>query len=263
MIRRVSVLLILVAVVLTSASLWPVFQNDRLSGPPQLRSPNVVQIPLSLSNVYLIKSAKPVLIDAGSPGDLPQLRAALAREGVDLRDIALILLTHGHADHAGGIAALREATSAKVALGAADASLAAAGRNDDLKTTSHSARFIKPMVDFTYPPFAPDTLIQSELDLAPYGIAGKAVLMPGHTAGSVVVELQTGEVFVGDMALGGTMGGALFPHAAGEHYFQADLEKNHRNLQTLVNRGFKTFYLGHGGPVSVDSVKRGFPHLFR
>jgi glyoxylase-like metal-dependent hydrolase (beta-lactamase superfamily II) len=119
------------------------------------------------------------------------------------------------------------------------------------------------MVDFTYPPFTPDIAITGELDLAPYGIEGRAVLMPGHTAGSIVIELQSGEVFVGDMLLGGTMGGNLFPHAAGEHYFQADLEQSHRNIRTLIERGFKVFHLGHGGPVSDASIKRGFPALMR
>lgn len=262
MLRRLALLFLVIALGLAAFNLWPIYENNRLSGAPPT-SPTIVQIPLSLSNVFLIKTATPILIDAGSPGDLAQLRAALARENVRLEDIALIVLTHGHADHAGGVAELRQVTRAKIALGEPDTKLTAAGRNDDLKATGISAMLIRPMVDFAYPPFTPDISITNELDLSPYGVAGKAVLMPGHTPGSVVIELQTGEVFVGDMLLGGVMGGNLFPNAAGEHYFQADLAQDHRNIKTLIDRGFKTFYLGHGGPVTDASIKRGFPDLLR
>ena len=78
--------------------------------------PEVVQIKLSLSNVFLIRTARPVFIDGGSPKDLAALTGALARNGLRTADIALVILTHAHSDHAGLAAELRGA-GAKVALG--------------------------------------------------------------------------------------------------------------------------------------------------
>lgn len=219
--------------------------------------PEVVQIKLPMSNAYLIKSAKPVLIDAGSPKDGPAILAALKAENVDMKN-GLILLTHAHADHGGAAAELRRATGARIAFGAGDAPIAAAGRNDELRPTSFEAQVLKRFVDFRFEPFSPDISITDSLDLSPWGVAGKAVVMPGHTPGSLVIKLNDREVFVGDMMRGGSMGGAVNPTQPHEHYFQPDLERNRANIRSLVEGGAEVFYLGHGGPVDRAAVIKEF-----
>ena len=44
-------------------------------------------------------------------------------------------------------------------------------------------------------------LDNNEFSLADYGIAGKVIYTPGHSSGSVSVLLDTGEAFVGDLAM--------------------------------------------------------------
>lgn len=61
----------------------------------------IVAIPLSVSNAYLIRGDRPVLVDAGSPGDEGRLVAALHQHGVNPVDLSLVVLTHGHTDHTG------------------------------------------------------------------------------------------------------------------------------------------------------------------
>ena len=229
----------------------------RAFGPPE-----VVQLKLSLSNVFLIKSAKPVLIDAGSGKDLPALELALTAQGHSLKDIALVVVTHSHGDHAGMARALQRA-GAKIVLGRGALDIAASGKHDELKPTGLMARFVKMFADVGFEPYRPDIVVDAALDLHPWGVPGVVRAMPGHTPGSVVVLLDDKRAFAGDMVLGGIMGGQFFADHAGEHYFQADLERNHRNIQTLVDEGYRLLYLGHGGPVSRDSVIRGFnlqPH---
>jgi glyoxylase-like metal-dependent hydrolase (beta-lactamase superfamily II) len=214
----------------------------------------IIRIELAYSNAYVIRSARPILIDSGSPGELTDIRDALADHGLRLEDLALVVLTHGHGDHSGGAAAIRSATKALVALGKGDLGMAAAGKNTPLPPTNLTARLIRPFVDFGYPPFVPDIAVD-ELDLAPYGIRGKVVSMPGHTPGSLVVLLENRSAFVGDEILGGWFGGTFRRHSPGEHYYQDDVDRNHKNIRTLLERGVETFYLGHGGPVVAADVE--------
>jgi hydroxyacylglutathione hydrolase len=220
--------------------------------------PDVVQLRLSFSNMYLIKSAKPVLIDGGSSADVPALTEGLAAQGLKLQDVALVVLTHSHSDHAGMAAELQRA-GIKVAIGEGDVPMAKAGHNDDLKPTNFTAFLLKHFaINPKFEPYTPDFVVKDRFDLRPWGIEGHAQQMPGHTPGSLVVHLDDGRTFVGDMFLGGYMGGRISPHKAGEHYFQANGEQNLRNIQTLLKQPIKTFYLGHGGPVDRASVEGAF-----
>ena len=55
-----------------------------------------------------------VLIDGATPEAAPLIAANIARLGFRLRDIKLILNSHEHFDHAGGIAELKRLTGARV-----------------------------------------------------------------------------------------------------------------------------------------------------
>jgi glyoxylase-like metal-dependent hydrolase (beta-lactamase superfamily II) len=55
-----------------------------------------------------------VLIDTGLAGEMPRLSTVLEENGLTWRDIKAILLTHGHLDHTGNLARLKELTGAPV-----------------------------------------------------------------------------------------------------------------------------------------------------
>lgn len=56
-----------------------------------------------------------VLIDGGLPDTAPLILANIVEAGFEVRDVRLILNSHPHYDHSGGIAALQRATGARVA----------------------------------------------------------------------------------------------------------------------------------------------------
>ena len=70
-------------------------------------------------NCYLIvdeSTGKAAVLDPG--GLTPQLEAAIQKAGDS--NVEQILLTHGHFDHIGGVAALQKKTGAKIFLHEAD-----------------------------------------------------------------------------------------------------------------------------------------------
>ncbi|MGH7286058.1 MAG: MBL fold metallo-hydrolase, partial [Polyangiaceae bacterium] len=218
----------------------------------------IAEIELRQSNVYVIEGARPILIDTGTLGDMPDLVSAL--RDLDLRpaDLRLAIVTHAHHDHAGLARDLRTDYGVKIMLGAGDEAQAARGEDDTLRPQNVTAFFLKPFLVEEFPEFEADYLVRTPIDLAPWGVSGVAIQMPGHTAGSIVVVLSNHVAFVGDEMLGGYFGGAIFPHHPGEHYYQADPEANRRNIRRLLAMGVETFLLGHGGPVSRADVAAAF-----
>lgn len=71
-----------------------------------------------------------VLIDGGLPDTAPLIMASIAALGFDIADLRLIINSHPHYDHAGGIAALQHASGAMVLASAASARVLTTGKVD-------------------------------------------------------------------------------------------------------------------------------------
>ncbi|HLB39030.1 MAG TPA: MBL fold metallo-hydrolase [Actinomycetota bacterium] len=61
-----------------------------------------------LNAVYLVAAAEPCLVETGPGADHERVVAALDRLGVSAADLAHLVVTHIHMDHAGGVGALLE-----------------------------------------------------------------------------------------------------------------------------------------------------------
>ena len=88
--------------------------------------------------------------------------------------------------------------------------------------------------------------------LAEYGISGKVIYTPGHSSGSVSVLLETGDVFVGDLAMN------KFPLRLrpGLPIFAEDKQKVKESWKLLLDQGAKTIYPAHGKSFSVDTIQK-------
>lgn len=75
----------------------------------------------SLGSVLVTSESGHVLIDGALPESVNQIRDHIRQIGFKIEDIKLILNTHVHYDHAGGIAELQRLSGARVAASAASA----------------------------------------------------------------------------------------------------------------------------------------------
>ena len=82
-----------------------------------------------LSAVLVASPEGHVLIDGALPESAPLIEANIRALGFRVEDVRLILNSHAHFDHAGGIAALREATGAEVAASPPSAGVIERGRS--------------------------------------------------------------------------------------------------------------------------------------
>lgn len=209
--------------------------------------------PFGYLNAYLVRGERTVVVDTGYPPGARRIMAALDRHRIAPSEVSLILLTHGHLDHLGGAAELQRRLDAPVALHRLDADIAVSGRDRPLRPARLAGRLFAPLAPRTAPAFNPDIVHDGELDLAPFGIAGRTIHTPGHTPGSVSLVLEEC-VLAGDLVAGGF----LRRHAPGPPYFADDLIALHESIGRVLAVAKGPMYLGHRGPVSLESVARRF-----
>lgn len=212
----------------------------------------IVRIKGAISNAYLLLGDRPVLVDTGAPGDLKRILAALKAHNLEPRQLALILLTHAHSDHAGNAAELRWRSGRPVALHVNDAPLARAGNNGVLVVQTDLGRFVRPFVDEPFQAFEPDILFREAFPLEPYGVRGQVLPTPGHTLGSSSVVLASGEAVIGDVL----RGSIVWPNRARPHFFCNDSELNTRSMIRLAREGLLRCHPGNFGSFPGSELTR-------
>ena len=97
----------------------------------------------------------------------------------------------------------------------------------------------------------PDILLEEEFQLAEFGIKGRVIHTPGHTAGSVSVILDGGEAIVGDLAMNG------FPmrRGAGMPIFGNSEREIKQSWKKLLDAGACVIYPGHGDPFPASQLR--------
>lgn len=223
----------------------------------------LVTIPLPICNVYLLKGKKPILIDTGRPGDAAAIERGLQVHGVALTDLSLLLHTHGHWDHCGSTSVLRTRTDAPVAIHEADAERMQSGKNGVLKPANLAGLLLRPFLNHPFPETQPDLLLREEIDLSAHGVDARVVFTPGHTAGSISILTGDRDVIVGDLIMGGFLGGRVFPRRPGLHYFCEDLAALRRSIRKTLELSPRMIYPGHGGPLDPDRVRRWMERRWR
>jgi len=199
-------------------------------------------------NCYLVKTSTGcILIDTGLTKRRPDLVRELEAADCGPGDLKLIVITHGHLDHNGSTAYLRERYGAKIAMHLGDSAMAESGDMFvGLKGLNVAViRVLLPLVGMSrYDGFTPDIILEDGLDLSEHGLDAKVVHVPGHSKGSIGVLTTEGDLFCGDLLVNNKN---LARNTLIDD--QAEYDASVERLKTL---GIGTVYPGHGRPFKME-----------
>jgi len=135
---------------------------------------NVFYVGASDVTSYLIVTTEGhILIDGGFVETAPMIRSNIEKVGCRLADVKILLNTHAHFDHAGGLAALKQQSGAQLIVSERDAPLLERGGKNDPQFGDR----------FLFPPVKPDRLLRDGDQVILGRSTLTAVMTPGHTPG--------------------------------------------------------------------------------
>jgi glyoxylase-like metal-dependent hydrolase (beta-lactamase superfamily II) len=202
---------------------------------------------------YLLEGPRPVLVETGSQSSVEVLLDALAELGVGAEDLAGVVVTHIHLDHAGGVGDVAQAfPAARVYVHEKGARHLV----DPVKLVDSASRVYGPLLDSLYGRLLPTEAdrIHVLADLEEIDIGGgrslTSVDSPGHAKHHLALhDSRSGLLFAGD-AVGVRLpdAGVLRPATPPPDF---DLDLALRSLRRFAERRPSGIALAHYGLVPI------------
>jgi len=218
---------------------------------------NIHTIPLGFDQAYLIQEKGTIMIDGGEQKKTEEFKEALEELSIKPEEIRLMVMTHGHFDHIGSAKEIKELTGAKIAIHHTEKDWLEQGQKimppavgiwGSIMWAISSA--VKPF--YVVPGTPVDVVIGDEgLSLEEYVSPARWYTLPVIPPGSVSVLLDTGEAFVGDMA----MSRLPLRRKPGLPIFAEDLSAVKESWKMFLEHGVKTVYPAHGESFSADIMR--------
>jgi len=208
--------------------------------------PGVHQITSRMANMILIVEERLTLVDTGFHGSAGPIASYISRLGRSIKELELIILTHNHPDHVGGLSSLRKMTRAKVAAGKADLSES----ESDLFYPEYLKKLLRipPISFFRLLAFARPGEVDIQLaggeTLSPLG-GLEVISTPGHTPGSISLYSPKRKLLIVGDAINHSAKDMRLPPKD----FSSNLEQAKDSIKRLAQLDFDTLCFGHGRPI--------------
>lgn len=135
---------------------------------------NIYYVGASEVSSFLITTPQGhILLDSGFAETVPLIVEGIKQLGFKLEDVKILINSHAHYDHAGGLAELKRLAGAQLLLSEPDAALVANGGKGDFQWGD----------TLTYEPAKADRILQDKDRVELGGVTMIARLTPGHTKG--------------------------------------------------------------------------------
>lgn len=202
----------------------------------------IKQIVCGMVNCYLVTGKEgSILVDTGETGyDEKVLKKC------EHKNVRLLVLTHGHIDHIQNTAYLAGRLGIPVAMHKKDVELKQnqfaqplTGRGifgKALEVASKSKMRRNRIEDFE-----PEIFLKEGDTLERFGVRASVVELPGHTEGSIGLDVDGQMVIVGDALMH-----MVLPGLASIYWDRGKLRESGEKISGL---GSRTIYFGHGKPV--------------
>ena len=194
------------------------------------------------SNIFLVTGERTVLIDTGTGFKVEETIKEI-KKILGGRKLDIVVITHRHYDHVGGLRGIIKEFSPKVYAGTFDAVPLREGDSESTMGTSFGGTIDEMEVE--------DLNDGDIIDLKDHKLL--VIETPGHTSGSISLSDQvTGAMFTGDTVFTDGIGRYDLPTASRDRLVMS--------LQRLSGMDIHGFYPGHGPSVpegGKEYVERG------
>jgi hydroxyacylglutathione hydrolase len=192
-------------------------------------------------HVYLLDGGDEcVLIDAGAGRDVDAILARIVADGIALSRVRHLLLTHAHADHAGGAAALRERLGLRVAASPETAQFVRAGDEQAISRAAARLAGVYPR-DYRFTACPVDVELRDGAVYQVGDLALAVIATPGHAVGQVSFGLRGPaglDLFCGDTLFHG--GKILL-----QNTWDCSVQDSCRSIERLAALDLAGLYPGH------------------